>query len=186
MRRAASDNPFARVLVRAVRFASRAEWLTPEAVPLQNFQWHDIEANGETAMGEALLLVADALDKLQTGARFLPPVLVLVTDGHPTDDKFDEGLRRLMAQPLGRAAVRLAVAIGSDADIGRLQEFIGNPDIHPLQAGNADALAQMITFASKSGISLSSTPGSRIDRSAQLFDYVSAGGASSTSNQDVW
>jgi uncharacterized protein YegL len=148
--------------------------MIPEPVPIETFRWKDIEADGETAMGEALFLVADELETLQTSGRFFPPVLILVTDGYPTDGKFDDGLRRLMALPLGRAAVRLAVAIGADADLGRLQDFIGVPDIRPLQAGDADALAQMITFASVSGIQHSSTPGSRISSTRLRWPEVKA------------
>jgi uncharacterized protein YegL len=159
MRVAANSNPYARVLVRAVRFANDARWMNKEPIPVAEFQWRDIEAEGETAMGEALVRVAQELASLELGGRFLPPVLILVTDGHPTDD-FDEGLRQLLTHPLGRAAIRLAVAIGSDADLNRLQDFIANPDIRPLQAGNSDSLAELISFASKSGISLSSTPAS--------------------------
>jgi uncharacterized protein YegL len=168
MRSKAAENPFARVLIRCVRFATHAEWMIPEPVPLEAFRWSDIEADGETAMGEALFLVADELETLQAGGRFFPPVLILVTDGYPTDGKFDEGLRRLMSLPLGRAAVRLAVAIGSDADMDRLQDFIGDPDIRPLQAGDSDALAQMISFASVSGIENSSMPGSRVSATRQF------------------
>jgi uncharacterized protein YegL len=174
MRRAAAGNPYVRVLVRTLRFATHADWMNAEPVPLASFQWRDIDANGETAMGEALLRVADALAELRSGGRFVPPVLILVTDGLPTDTLFDEGLRRLMHEPLGREAIRLAVAIGGDADLQRLQEFIGNPDIRPLRANNSDALARMISFASKSGISLSSTPGSNIDDRRRILTPAEA------------
>jgi uncharacterized protein YegL len=40
--------------------------------------------------------------------RALPPVLVLISDGQPTDD-FEAGLATLMAEPWARKAVRLAV-----------------------------------------------------------------------------
>jgi uncharacterized protein YegL len=145
--------------------------MTNAPVPLANFQWHDIDADGETAMGEALTMVADELARLYTGGRFVPPVIIMVTDGHPTDTAFDDGMRRLLAQPLGKEAIRLAVAIGSDADLGPLQEFIGNPEVRPLQAGNADVLASMISFASRSGIVLSSTPGTRTDETNVALEY---------------
>ena len=167
MRSAANSNPYARVLVRAIRFATEAKWMDQEPMPVAEFRWRDIEADGETAMGEALTLCAEELAKLNVGGRFLPPVIILVTDGHPTDD-FNEGLRRLMAQPLGKGAIRLAIAIGSDADVSCLQDFIADPEIRPLQAGNSDSLAELISFASKSGISLSSTPASSAKGSSKL------------------
>ncbi len=48
--------------------------------------------------------------------RALPPVLVLISDGQPTDD-FDTGLSTLMRQPWAQKAVRLAIAMGHDADL---------------------------------------------------------------------
>jgi uncharacterized protein YegL len=167
MRAASQSNPYARVLVRALRFATDAEWINKEPIPVAEFNWRDIDAEGETAMGQALGLVAQELGLLRLVGRFLPPVVILVTDGHPTDD-FDTGLQQLLAQPMGRAATRLAVAIGSDADLGRLQDFIGNPEIRPLQAGNSDSLAELISFASRSGIALSSTPGGAAYASAKI------------------
>jgi uncharacterized protein YegL len=187
MRRSAADNPYARVLVRCIRFATHAEWIIPEPVPLESFQWSDIVADGETAMGEALMLVADELETLQAGGRFFPAVLILVTDGYPTDGKFEAGLRRLMSLPLGRSAVRLAIAIGSDADLGCLEDFIGNPEIRPLQAGDSDALAQMISFASVSGIESSSTPGSRLSEAGRSLRWVAAPAAKDDdSSKVIW
>ena len=48
--------------------------------------------------------------------RALPPVLVLISDGQPTDD-FGKGLEDLLGQPWGKKAVRVAIAIGDDADL---------------------------------------------------------------------
>ena len=88
-------------------------------------------------MGQALKLVADQLKIPPMTDRALPPVLVLITDGQPTDD-FKSGLQALMNEPWGKKAVRIGIAIGSDADEKVLQDFIGNPEIRPLQANNSE------------------------------------------------
>ncbi len=44
-----------------------------------------------------------------------PPVLVLITDGQTTDD-FGGGLKKLMEQNWGKKAVKIAIAVGQDAD----------------------------------------------------------------------
>lgn len=98
-------------------------------------------------MGKALSLLADELQVPPMSARSLPPVIVLVSDGLPTDD-FEAGLRALMAQPWGQKAVRLAIAIGQDADHKCLQKFIGNPEIRPLQANNPEALVEYFRMVS--------------------------------------
>ena len=89
--------------------------------------------------------------------RALPPVLVLLSDGQPTDD-FDAGLSALMDQPWGQKAVRLAIAIGSDADLDVLQKFIGHPEIRPLVAKNAADLVRFIRWATTTVIKEASSP----------------------------
>lgn len=110
-------------------------------------------------MGKALLLLADALKAENMPDRGLPPVLVLISDGQPTDD-FSAGLKALMAQPWGVKAVRISVAIGEDADMNVLQQFIGNPEIMPLVANNVQDLVKMIKWATVP-LKAASNPASR-------------------------
>ena len=86
-----------------------------------------------------------------------PPVLVLVSDGQPTDD-FESGLGQLMSEPWGRAAVRLAIAIGSDADIDVLNSFIADPVISPLSAKDPEQLAYLMRFVSVAASNMASAP----------------------------
>jgi uncharacterized protein YegL len=79
--------------------------------------------------------------------RGLPPVLVLISDGQPTDD-FESGLKELMAVPWGKKAVRIGIAIGEDADMEVLQQFIGNKELQPLHAHNAEQLVKYIRWHS--------------------------------------
>lgn len=124
MARVARDNPEARVLVRAVRFADRAHWHIAAPTPVEELHWQDLQAGGVTAMGEALDLLAEQLASPPMEERALPPVLVLISDGQPTDD-FEASLSRLMRLPWAQKAVRLAIALGHDADLEVLQQFIG-------------------------------------------------------------
>ena len=98
MNRVARDNPEARVLVRAVSFADQASWHIPEPTLVEGLEWRDLQAGGCTAMGAALELVAEQLRAPPMEERALPPVLVLISDGQPTDD-FEAGLARLMREP---------------------------------------------------------------------------------------
>jgi uncharacterized protein YegL len=176
MAEVARQNPEARVLVRAVSFADRANWHLQEPTPVKELQWQDLQAGGITAMGEALELVAGALRSPPMEERALPPVLVLISDGQPTDD-FQAGLRQMMRQPWAQKAVRLSIAVGHDADLEVLQQFIGTEQStqlppgeipgasgqmprgmgksprRPLQASNATSLAQYIQWASTAVVS---------------------------------
>ena len=170
MAEVALQNPEARVLVRAVSFADRAAWHLAEPTPVDQLEWRDLQAGGITAMGDALKLVAAAMQSPPMEERALPPVLVLISDGQPTDD-FETGLATLMREPWAQKAVRLAIAMGHDADLEVLQQFIGPEPAgagagrsarRPLQAGNATSLAQYIQWASTAVVGAASMPASRV------------------------
>jgi uncharacterized protein YegL len=147
MQGAARQNPEAETLVRAVKFSSGAQWHIATPTPVSEFKWVDLTADGETSLGAALSMVAEELRIPPMPSRALLPVLVLVSDGQPTDD-FATGLKRLMAEEWGKRAVRTAIAIGQDADYRVLQRFIGNDERKPLAANNLEALVDQIRWVS--------------------------------------
>jgi uncharacterized protein YegL len=157
MKNVAQSNPHAQVLVRAIKFSSGAQWHIHQPTPVESFQWQDLHAGGVTDMGKAFNLVAEQLKMPPMDQRGLPPVLVLVSDGHPTDDA-NRGLKRIMDEPWGRKAVRIAIGIGGDVDYGMLQKFIGNSEIAPLRANNAETLTQYIRWASTVTVQAASAP----------------------------
>ena len=162
MKKVAEDNPNAQVLVRAVRFSNGAQWHISQPTPVADFAWTDLTAEGETDMGKALQLVAEQLKMPPMSERALPPVLVLVSDGQPTDD-FDAGLKALMNEPWGKKAVRIAISIGRDADNEVLQKFIGNPELKPLAANSPEALVKHIKWASTAVLKSASSPAAGAD-----------------------
>lgn len=91
--------------------------------------------------------------------RGLPPVLVMMSDGQPTDD-FSTGLKSLMDQAWGKKSVRIAIAIGEDVDEEVLQKFTGNPEFI-LRATNATTLVKRIEWASTVPLKAASNPASR-------------------------
>ena len=157
MKKVAEDNPNAQVLVRAVKFSNGAQWHISQPTPVADFGWTDLVAEGETDMGKALELVAEQLKMPPMSDRALPPVLVLISDGQPTDD-FDAGLKALMDQPWGKKAVRIAVSIGKDVDDDVLQKFIGNSELKPLNANSPEALVRHIKWASTAVLKSASSP----------------------------
>jgi uncharacterized protein YegL len=160
MREVARGNPNAAVIVRSVKFSTGAQWHHSQPTNVEQFEWTDLNVDGQTDMGRALTLVADALKTPPMPERALPPVLVLVSDGEPTDD-FDSGLRALMAQPWGTKAVRLAIAIGEGARTDVLQRFIGHAELQPLRASNAEQLVRYIRWASTAVLQAASAPASQ-------------------------
>lgn len=107
MRKVADENPHAQVLVRALAFSVGAQWHLSQPTPVDQFSWTDLDIPddcGGTDMGRAFQMVAGQLKMPPMSDRALPPVLVLLTDGQPTDDA-TAGLRELLAEPWGRKAV---------------------------------------------------------------------------------
>jgi uncharacterized protein YegL len=188
MQSVADENPNAQVLVRAVKFSTGAQWHVSQPTEIADFRWEDLTAEGVTDMGKALTMVAEQLRIPPMTERALPPVLVLISDGQPTDD-YASGLKALMEQPWGRKAVRIAIAIGEDADTEILQKFIGNPELKPLQANNPEALVKYIKWVSTAVLKSASAPVS------QTSDFAGQGtnvpipvlpDGGPTSADDVW
>jgi uncharacterized protein YegL len=148
LRAAAQGNMSADVMVRAVTFSTGANWHFADPIPVGEFRWTPVEAGGFTDMGAALSLAAEGLRVPPMPERGLSPVLVLVSDGQPTDN-FADGLRQLLDTTWGSRAIRLAIAIGRDADQTVLQTFIGHESgQRPVLANNPDAIIAAIRWAS--------------------------------------
>jgi uncharacterized protein YegL len=157
----ARQNPECQLFVRVLTFSSGARWHVGQPTPLADFKWDDISADGLTDMGKAMELLADALTVEAMGERALPPVLVLITDGQPTDN-FAGGLKKLMDNPWAKKAVRIGIGIDEDADLDVIQKFIAHPEFKPLRADNAPTLARYIKWASTAVVKNASAPASQI------------------------
>jgi uncharacterized protein YegL len=93
---------------------------------------------------------------------------VLISDGQPTDE-FAQGLKALLAEPWGIKAVRIAIAIGEDADLDILQQFIGSAAMRPLQANNPEALVNHIKWVSTAVLKSASSPSSQVSGTAETL-----------------
>ena len=158
MRSAAENNPNAQLMIRALQFSTGASWITTNPIPVEDYSWETMDAEGLTSLGKAFDLLAAQLSIPPMPERALPPVVVLLSDGQPTDD-YKESLEALKKLPWFRKAVKIAISIGQDADDDVLLEFAGNKEL-VLQANNATALAKMIKWASTTA-SMVSAPSSK-------------------------
>ena len=165
MRGRLRGNPNAQLYIRTLKFASGASWVTAEPVPIEEFAWEDVEANGITDLGKAFELLAGQLSMPPMPARALPPVIVLLTDGYPTDD-WKRPLEKLLKMPWGKKAVKVAIAIGKDADRSVLEAFTGNPEA-VLDAGNPEILTHFIKWASTVASAVSNPTSNPTEESAE-------------------
>ncbi|MGN0608544.1 MAG: VWA domain-containing protein [Oscillospiraceae bacterium] len=150
----AANNPNAQLMIRTLKFSTGASWVTENPVKVEEYVWEDLDAGGVTDLGKAFDLLAAQLDIKQMGDRALPPVIVLLSDGQPTDD-YKKSLEKLQKLPWVRKAVKIAISIGQDADDDVLIEFTGNTEL-VLQANNSKMLAKMIKWASTAVSAVSS------------------------------
>ena len=155
---------------------------------MRDFKWQDLGAAGITSMGKALFMVAEELKMPPMTDRALPPVLVMLSDGQPTDD-FEEGLKALMDLPWGQKSVRVAIGIGQDANNDVLQKFIGHIEMPVLQANNPDALVQCIRWVSTVVLGAASSPASQPEGDMPSNGVVPipvAPNLGSDQSQNVW
>ncbi len=185
MQSAALENPNAELLIRAVKFSQGASWHIATPTPVKDFEWSDLSDGGETHMGKAFDLVAEQLKMPPMPERALPPVLILLSDGQPTDS-YKQSLENLLALPWGKRAVKIAIAIGNDADTTVLQEFINNSEIPVLQANTPEALIKYIKWASTVAKQVSSPLSRAIDGTTSANNVDLSTIPTVSDDQDVW
>ena len=159
LRQVAKENPEVTVLLSALCFGTVAYWHVATPTPIAQLEWSDLKAGGETALGAALEQTATMLANATSTARLLPPVIVLVSDGFPTDD-IETGFRLLFAQKAALAATRLSIAIGENVDMAILERFMETPGavLKPLHANSAQDLVRHIKWATTVPVKSISSP----------------------------
>jgi hypothetical protein len=116
-------------------------------------------------------MAAEALAPGRIERRALRPALLLITDGLATDPPggLEAGLATLMAQPAGKAALRLAIAIGRDAQSAALDRFIGDPSVPVLVANSTEDIADRLVAASLAVSRMSEAGADRNALARRLF-----------------
>lgn len=127
-----SANDDAEIRVAIMQFSSGCSWITPSSGPIGigDVIWNDLHANGLTDLGSACVELDKKLSRKeflesQTGA--YAPVILLFSDGGPTDN-WEKDLEQLKKNNWFKHAIKIAIAIGEDADITVLSTFTGTPE----------------------------------------------------------
>ena len=143
-----SENADAQIKVACLQFANDVQWLF-RPTDVEGMTWNDLRAEGMTSMGTAFNELNTKLSRkefLDSPTGNFAPVLFLMSDGQPTDE-YHKSLDSLRENRWFQVAIRVAIAIGDDADKNILTEFTGNPEL-VLTAHTPEALKQMIRFVS--------------------------------------
>ena len=125
-------NDDAEIRVAIMQFSSGCSWITPSSGPIGigDVIWNDLYANGLTDLGAACIELDSKLSRnefleSQTGA--YAPVILLFSDGGPTDN-WEKGLEQLKKNNWFKHAIKIAIAIGEDADKDVLATFTGTSE----------------------------------------------------------
>ena len=161
LRDEAARNEFAEMVIQAICFCDGASTTMKDAVPIDQFIWNDVTACGRTDLGKSLALATNCMDAANHGKQGCPPVLCLLTDGQATDDYLN-GLAVLNANSWAKKAVRIAIAVGQDADRGVLNEIVGSSERGiVLDVANAGQLVDAISKGTVAASRITSRPVSR-------------------------
>lgn len=105
-------------------------------------------ASGMTPLGLCLTQAKDYIDdKDETVGSNYAPIAVLVSDGAP-NDSWERPLEQFVRTGRSQKAQRIAVAIGSDADIVMLEKFAGDKNLvfYAEDAGGIAKCFQKVTM----------------------------------------
>jgi|APLak6261699823_1056247.scaffolds.fasta_scaffold00054_14 uncharacterized protein YegL len=114
-------------------------------------------AQGRTPMGSAFAMARQWLeDKDMVPSRAYRPVLVLVSDGEPTDD-WQGPLESLKTSERGQKATRFAMAIGADANRTMLHQFTNDLEAPVFEANGARDIVKFFRAVTMSVVARSSS-----------------------------
>ena len=116
------------ICVSIITFGSEVKIHT-ELMPAKDIVYTDMTAKGMTYMGRALDVAYDMIeDKTKSPKNAYRPVVVLVSDGAPNDEHWEEKLQRFVTTGRSSKCDRWSLAIGADADVGMLKKFLDHPE----------------------------------------------------------
>ena len=140
-------NDDAEIKVAILQFSSGYSWITPLSGPvgLDDIIWNDLQAGGVTDFGAALIELDKRLSRneyLQSQTGAYAPVILLLSDGGPTDN-WELGLNKIKKNKWFQHAIKIAIDIECGSDRSVLAAFTGNAEA-VLDAKDTSTLKKMI------------------------------------------
>jgi uncharacterized protein YegL len=158
--------------VAILKFSSGCQWMEQKLInpaELAN-SWTKLVADGVTDMGAAFLELNARLSRnqfLQSPSSTFAPIIILITDGEPTDD-YKKGLAALKENNWFINAMRIALPVDEGCNMDVLHEFANNKELVLKPVTSAAQLRAMlrgvVVTASKIGSQSSTGDKSKIDQ----------------------
>ena len=165
------ENPDAEINIAAMKFSTGVDWVYNEPKEAKDFIWQPVSPEALTSLGEACRELNRKLSRTNgfmptsTGSGYYAPAIILLSDGGPTDD-FQGGLKVLKENSWYKNAIKVAIAIGDDADEDVLKDFTGSSEA-VIKVHNIDALKTMIRVIAVTSSQIGSKSSSAGDASKQ-------------------
>jgi uncharacterized protein YegL len=170
------ENPDAEINVAALEFSTGTRWLYDEPKDAKEFIWQQVEAEGLTSLGEACEELNKKLSRtggfMSSPSGCYAPAIILLSDGGPTDN-FEKGLKLLQGNSWFKNAIKIAIAIGDDADKEVLRQFTDAQEA-VITVHNIEALKTMIRIIAitSSQIGSKSTSATDATKQEQVIEEV--------------
>lgn len=201
-----ANNADGEIKIAVMEFSTDIQWMYPEPISAEDFTWQNLEAVGLTSLGEAFRELNKQLSQttgfMKEASGSYAPVIILMSDGEPTDD-YRHALEKLKTNNWYKAAVKIALAIGDDANKDVLTEFTGTKEA-VLTVHTREQLAKIIRFVSVTASQVASshssvgkeTPATKQEEfveqlkeaqeTSDTFDGVDIGDATENQGTDDW
>lgn len=145
-------------LITIITFGGGAQVAIPPTSASQ-ITYMDLLAGGGTPLGDALILAKDVIeDKATTPSRAFRPLMVLVSDGVPTDI-WESKLDDLILNGRSSKCDRMAMGIGPEAYEGpgraTLEKFVAGTDHKVFEADEAEKIQSFFKLVTMSTVSRS-------------------------------
>ncbi|PSU27876.1 VWA domain-containing protein [Photobacterium aquimaris] len=125
-----------------VTFGDEAVIHLPLTPAYQLEQIENFIAQGRTPLGSACTMVKELIeDKNNIPSRAYRPIIILASDGYPTDD-YEKAFDALLNSERAQKATRFALSIGNDADNALLESFGNDVEAPLFFAHNAAEIAR--------------------------------------------
>lgn len=152
-----------------MQFSSGCEWVTPSLMPLDSFDdWVPLQAGGLTELGQALeelnnkLSKNGFLERSSASSGYYAPVIILLTDGEPTDD-YVNPLKKIQENKWYQSALKVAIAVG-EANKEVLKRVVRNIEL-VINVDDISQLKKVIRFIAVTSSQIASTSAAVSDES---------------------
>lgn len=149
----------AEIKIAVLEFSSGCKWNTPGLVSVEAYgDWQTLTASGVTDMGAAFFELDGKLSRkdgyMVSPSGMYAPIIYLMSDGYPIGD-YERGLVQLKKNNWFKASLKIALAIGQDADEKILEKFTGDRELI-VHANTKEQLSKMIYLVSITSASIGS------------------------------